>query len=56
MLFGGVADTRALFQSLFERGILIRDIGIPGHMRVSAGTEAETSAFLDALAALTSKV
>lgn len=54
VLFGGVADTHALFESLFRRGILIRDIGIPGHMRVTAGTEPETTAFLDALAALTS--
>ncbi|MDN3311813.1 histidinol-phosphate transaminase [Microbacterium oryzae] len=52
VLFGGVDDTRATWQALYERGVLIRDIGIPGHLRVTAGTEEETSAFLDALAAI----
>ena len=50
VLFGGVADPHAVFEALLERGILIRDLGIPGHLRVSAGTEAETTEFLDALA------
>lgn len=54
VLFGGVADPRASFEALLAEGILIRDVGIPGHLRVSAGTEAETTAFLDALARHTS--
>jgi histidinol-phosphate aminotransferase len=33
--------------------VLIRDLGIGGTLRVSAGTAAETDAFLDAMAALT---
>src|SRR5690606_29689899 len=52
VLFGGVADPRATFEALLERGVLIRDVGIPNHLRVTAGTEAETTAFLDALASL----
>jgi histidinol-phosphate aminotransferase len=52
VLFGGVDDPTAVFEALLEQGIIIRDLGIPGHLRVSAGTRAETSAFLDALAAL----
>jgi histidinol-phosphate aminotransferase len=52
VLFGGVADPHATFQALLERDILVRDIGIPNHLRVTAGTEAETTAFLDALASL----
>ncbi|MDM4762542.1 histidinol-phosphate transaminase [Galbitalea sp. SE-J8] len=52
VLFGGVRDPRAVFEALLGEGIIIRDIGIPNHLRVTAGTEAETSAFLDALAAL----
>ncbi|WEO78652.1 histidinol-phosphate transaminase [Cryobacterium sp. SO2] len=52
VLFGGVADPHALFEALLAEGILIRDVGIPGHLRVSAGTEAETSAFLTAIARL----
>ncbi|GAA2065827.1 histidinol-phosphate transaminase [Leifsonia soli] len=52
VLFGGVDDPHATFEALAERGILIRDVGIPHHLRVTAGTEAETTAFLEALAAL----
>ncbi|POH63068.1 MULTISPECIES: histidinol-phosphate transaminase [Cryobacterium] len=52
VLFGGVSDPHAIFQALLAEGILIRDVGIPGHLRVSAGTEAETSAFLAAIARL----
>ncbi|PWC07139.1 histidinol-phosphate transaminase [Mycetocola zhujimingii] len=54
VLFGGVDDPAALFDALLERGVLIRDIGLPNQMRVSAGTEAETTAFLDAIAAVSS--
>ena len=50
VLFGGVDDPHAVFEALLDRGILIRDVGIPDHLRVTAGTEAETTAFLDALA------
>ena len=50
VLFGGVDDPHAIFEALLARGILIRDIGIPGHLRVTAGTEAETTAFLEAIA------
>ncbi|AMM22362.1 aspartate aminotransferase [Frondihabitans sp. PAMC 28766] len=49
VLFGGVDDPHAVFEQLLERGIIVRDLSIPGHLRVSAGTEAETGAFLDAL-------
>jgi histidinol-phosphate aminotransferase len=52
VLFGGVEDPRGTFEALLAEGILVRDVGIPGHLRVTAGTEAETSAFLEALAGL----
>ncbi|MGI6878606.1 histidinol-phosphate transaminase [Microbacterium sp. gxy059] len=52
VLFGGVDDPADTWRRLYDRGVLVRDIGIPGHLRVTAGTEAETTAFLDALAAL----
>lgn len=52
VLFGGVADPQELFQKLLIQDILIRDVGIPHHLRVTAGTEDETSAFLDAMADL----
>ncbi|MHB1171701.1 MAG: histidinol-phosphate transaminase [Lacisediminihabitans sp.] len=50
VLFGGLDDPHAVFEALLEQDILIRDIGIPNHLRVTAGTEAETTAFLEALA------
>lgn len=49
VLFGGLADEKVTWQALLDRGVLIRDVGIPGHLRVTAGTPAETTAFLDAL-------
>jgi histidinol-phosphate aminotransferase len=49
VLFGGVADPHAVFERLLAEGIIIRDLAIPNHLRVTAGTEAETSAFLEAL-------
>lgn len=52
VLFGGVDDPHALFEALLERDIIIRDVGIPGHLRVTAGTKAETTMFLNALAEL----
>jgi histidinol-phosphate aminotransferase len=52
VLFGGVEKPQELWQALYDRGVLIRDVGIPNHLRVSAGTEAETTAFLDALASI----
>jgi histidinol-phosphate aminotransferase len=49
VLFGGVADPHAAFESLLDQDVIVRDLGIPNHLRVSAGTEAETTAFLDAM-------
>jgi histidinol-phosphate aminotransferase len=50
VLFGGLADEQAVWQALVDRGVLVRDVGLRGHLRVTAGTAAETSAFLSALA------
>ena len=52
VLFGGVDDPHATFEALLDQDILVRDIGIANHLRVTAGTEAETTAFLTALASL----
>lgn len=49
VLFGGLEDAAATFQALLDRGILVRNVGIPGTLRVTAGTEAETSEFLSSL-------
>ncbi len=50
VLFGGVADPQATFEHLLAHDILIRDVGLPNHLRVTAGTPAETTEFLDVLA------
>ncbi|HEY3873310.1 MAG TPA: histidinol-phosphate transaminase [Actinocrinis sp.] len=42
-------DAPALWRALLERGVLVRDVGLPGVLRVTAGTPEETGAFLDAL-------
>lgn len=49
VLFGGIDNPNQVFEALLERGVLIRNVGLPGTLRVSAGTEAETTAFLSAL-------
>jgi histidinol-phosphate aminotransferase len=45
-------DAKAVWRALLDRGVLIRDVGLPGWLRVTAGTPAETDAFLDALGAV----
>ncbi|MFJ3034389.1 histidinol-phosphate transaminase [Curtobacterium pusillum] len=49
VLFGGVADPHAAFEALLDQDVIVRDLGLPNHLRVSAGTEEETTAFLDAM-------
>lgn len=50
VLFGGLADAAATWQALLDRGVLVRDVGIPHHLRVTAGTPEETGRFLEAMA------
>ncbi len=52
VLFGGLADAPATWQALLDRGVLVRDVGIPHHLRVTAGTPQETTRFLTALSEL----
>jgi histidinol-phosphate aminotransferase len=52
VLFDGVDDPQATFAALLERDILIRDVGIPNALRVTAGTADETDFFLQSLADL----
>jgi histidinol-phosphate aminotransferase len=52
VLFGEVPDVAKVFEGLLKNDILIRDVGIPHHLRVTAGTEEETTFFLEALATL----
>jgi histidinol-phosphate aminotransferase len=49
VLFGGFPDSASLWQALLDRGVLIRDVGLPGWLRVTVGTTLECAAFLAAL-------
>jgi histidinol-phosphate aminotransferase len=53
LLFGPFDDPPATWQALLDKGVLVRDVssgpGLAGWLRVNAGTEDETTAFLDAL-------
>jgi histidinol-phosphate aminotransferase len=53
VFFGGLADHRATWRALLDAGVLVRDVGIDGHLRVTAGTPAETSTFIDAIRTIT---
>ncbi|MEO5983534.1 MAG: histidinol-phosphate transaminase [Pedococcus sp.] len=50
VLFGGLVDAAATWRDLLDRGVLVRDVGIAHYLRVTAGTPAETDAFLAAVA------
>jgi histidinol-phosphate aminotransferase len=49
VLFGTFGDRHAVWQGLLDRGVLIREVGPPGWLRVSIGTAAEMAAFRAAL-------
>ncbi|MFC4108100.1 histidinol-phosphate transaminase [Micromonospora zhanjiangensis] len=49
VLFEVAGDQQATWRTLLERGVLVRDVGLPGWLRVTAGTAAETDAFLAAM-------
>ncbi|MBI3685734.1 MAG: histidinol-phosphate transaminase [Actinobacteria bacterium] len=49
VLFGRFADSARAWRALLERGVLVRDVGLAGWLRVTAGTPDEVSGFLAAL-------
>ena len=49
VLFGTFDDQRKVWAQLLEHGILIRDVGLDGWLRVSVGTSEECDTFLAAL-------
>ncbi len=49
-LFGRFEDRHDVWQRLLDRGVLVRETGPAGFLRVSVGTPAETEAFYRALA------
>ncbi|MCZ7413746.1 MULTISPECIES: histidinol-phosphate transaminase [unclassified Streptomyces] len=50
--FEGEGGAHAVWQALLEQGVLVRDNGVPGWLRVTAGTPEENDAFLDAVRAV----
>lgn len=51
VLFGRFPDRHAVWRGLLDRGVLIRETGPPGWLRVSIGTPGEMAAFRSALGA-----
>ncbi len=44
-----VPSSQKVWQSLLDQGVLVRDVGLPGYLRVTIGTEEENKRFLNAL-------
>ncbi|HET9966592.1 MAG TPA: aminotransferase class I/II-fold pyridoxal phosphate-dependent enzyme, partial [Streptosporangiaceae bacterium] len=49
VLFGEFDDRREVWQSLLDRGVLVREVGPPRWLRVTVGTPEEMAAFRAAL-------
>jgi histidinol-phosphate aminotransferase len=56
VLFGVLPDRHAVWQGLLDRGVLIRETGPDGWLRVSVGTPDEMAAFKDALTQVTKEL
>ena len=50
VLFGKFADAPRAWRTFLNRGVLIRDVGIPQRLRVTVGTAEENDAFLQVAA------
>jgi len=48
LFFGHFHDAAAAWQKFLDRGVLIRDVGAPGYLRVTIGLDEENDAFLNA--------
>lgn len=46
LLVGGFAEPSTAWQQFLDAGILVRDVGIAGHLRISIGLEAENDEVL----------
>jgi histidinol-phosphate aminotransferase len=55
-LFGTYPDRHAVWQGLLDRGVLVRETGPEGWLRVSIGTPEEMAAFQQALTSVTAAV
>ena len=52
VFFGPFADQQTAWQGFLDRDVLIRDVGVAGHLRTTIGLPAENDAFLAAAAAV----
>lgn len=53
LLFSGFdIPAPELWQKLLDKGVLIRDVGLSGHLRVTVGSEAENELFIEALTSI----
>ena len=48
VLFGTFGDAAAAWRAFLDRGILVRDVGVPGHLRVSISSPGDNDLFLAA--------
>ena len=53
-MFGKFDDQHTVWQAILDEGVLIRDVGLPGWLRVSIGTTEECDTFLEVLRKVTS--
>ncbi|QGK70850.1 histidinol-phosphate transaminase [Allosaccharopolyspora coralli] len=56
VLFGHFDDAHRAWKRYLDSGVLIRDVGIPGHLRVTVGTPQENDVFLDACRTVTEEL
>ena len=55
IFFGGLQDSHRTWEAFLDQDVLIRDVGIPGWLRVTIGLPEENDAFLAAAAAVKGK-
>ena len=56
ILFSGFkTDSSQIWQALVDKGVLIRDVGLPGYLRVTVGTDTENAKFISELLPLVKK-
>ncbi|WP_425292302.1 histidinol-phosphate transaminase [Corynebacterium mayonis] len=48
LFFGHFDNSHATWQAFLDRGVLIRDVGVPAYLRVTVGLDHENDAFLEA--------
>jgi histidinol-phosphate aminotransferase len=50
VLVEGFKDPHQIFEALLAKGIIVRNVGIPNTLRITAGTESETTRLMGELA------